>query len=1277
MRQVGIEYVGKATGLTKATKEAEGQLDDFAESAEKSGEKAGEGLGSKLTGKMQTATAGLSKIGAVAGVGTGLAFGASLVGAMGKQDVNAKLSGQLNLTKKQSAQIGKVAGHLFTQNYGDSLEDTSDAVAAVRQNIKGMATASSKDLETSSKYALNFAHTMGVDVGEAAVSAGALVNNGLAKNATQAFDLLTAGAQKAGPQMTGPLLDATNEYSKHFKMLGIDGKSAMGTLASAASGGEIAIDKAGDAIKEFGIRATDLNDTGAQQSLKTLGLNGKKTADQLLAGGKTANKATQRIAKGLLSIKDPSKQAAVASGLFGTQIEDIGKDNIPGFLKGLAGTTDGLGKVNGRAKNLDKTLNDTASNNLAKLTKGFQSAFVSLLGDKVVPIVTTLTGGLTGNQTAMQILVGVVLGLGAGITALSVAMKVVTVATEAWSVAQKVAGVAAKGFSLAMKAVNASFLTNPIFLVIAGLVALGAGLVLAYKKSATFRKIVNGAFSGVKKVAGAVVGWFTGSVVPFFTKTLPGAFHSTVGWVKKNWPLLLGILTGPIGLAVVGIVKHKDQIVGAFKSAKKWVTGAFKKGWAATTKVLTAPVDAGQKVIGGILGVGGKVAKKFTDTKHWVGSTWKKGWAAASGWISGSVSKGKDQAATALTKVQGKLTDLRKWGGSKFKTGWSNMEYNLAHPIQFGHTLIGKAKSGIQGTLNGLDNFGSKVFGKHWSGMESVIQQPIAKAKSYLKDVFGPGGGGVRQIFSDMVTAAGKIFAKIQGAIAKPVKWVVDHVINGVLISGINKIGNFVGMGGKDKQVIAPLSTKGLARGGILPGFTPVHRGDDQYRPMRSGEGVAVSEMMRDPYERGRLLEGNRVALRGGRSALRKWRMSRDGLALGGIVRPINAPISNGLHDQYTGYPAVDAAASVGHPVVAAAGGKVIQSYDITGYEPRNTTQNGYRSYGRVIVMQNDGFQTLYAHLSQRLAGVGATLKAGQQLGLSGNTGHSTGPHLHFGAKGKNPNDFWQSTFGKVISAIGGFVSSVGGKVGQMLDPGKLLTGAVSKAMKGAGALAGSPFGQMVAKVPPKLASMALGWAKDKVFGGAVGGGGAGEVAGKAVLRQALTMNGVPATSTNVNAWWRQVQTESGDNPGAIQQIHDINSVNGNLARGWLQVIPPTFAAYHLPGHNNIMAKLDNALAAINYWKHAYGGNIGVIGRGYGYDQGGMLPTGTSMVHNDTGRPERVLTDAQWSALAGGQRQQITINVNGALDPLATARQIRKLLKDLARAEGGVQMVIA
>ena len=55
------------------------------------------------------------------------------------------------------------------------------------------------------------------------------------------------------------------------------------------------------------------------------------------------------------------------------------------------------------------------------------------------------------------------------------------------------------------------------------------------------------------------------------------------------------------------------------------------------------------------------------------------------------------------------------------------------------------------------------------------------------------------------------------------------------------------------------------------------------------------------------------------------------------------------------------------------------------------------RGYGHYVVIRHpNGLETLYAHLTKRLVGENEVVKAGDPIGLGGNTGRSTGPHLHF-----------------------------------------------------------------------------------------------------------------------------------------------------------------------------------------------------------------------------------------------------------------------------------------
>lgn len=94
----------------------------------------------------------------------------------------------------------------------------------------------------------------------------------------------------------------------------------------------------------------------------------------------------------------------------------------------------------------------------------------------------------------------------------------------------------------------------------------------------------------------------------------------------------------------------------------------------------------------------------------------------------------------------------------------------------------------------------------------------------------------------------------------------------------------------------------------------------------------------------------------------------------------------------------IDLATPTGSRVYAANAGTVVTSADLHGSNPYNTSP--YRSYGRYIVIDHGGKSTLYAHLSQRYAKAGQRVGAGAMIGLSGSTGNSTGPHLHFETRG-------------------------------------------------------------------------------------------------------------------------------------------------------------------------------------------------------------------------------------------------------------------------------------
>lgn len=108
----------------------------------------------------------------------------------------------------------------------------------------------------------------------------------------------------------------------------------------------------------------------------------------------------------------------------------------------------------------------------------------------------------------------------------------------------------------------------------------------------------------------------------------------------------------------------------------------------------------------------------------------------------------------------------------------------------------------------------------------------------------------------------------------------------------------------------------------------------------------------------------------------------------GYYIRPIVGGVkTQGLH----GYNAVDLGTPVGTPVMAAASGQVVVAKS-SGYN------GGYGEY--IVINHPNGTQTVYGHLSKVYVAPGQAVAQGDVIGLSGNTGRSTGPHLHIEVRG-------------------------------------------------------------------------------------------------------------------------------------------------------------------------------------------------------------------------------------------------------------------------------------
>lgn len=269
----------------------------------------------KAANKVSTVmTAGL------AAMGTGAIAATKYLADLGGewQTATNQVAASTGAAGKELEGLRDVMEDVYAANYGDSVADVGDAVAMVNRN---MANLDQNGLTAATEGALALRDAFEYDVAESTRAAEAIRKN-FGSSAEEAFSLIAAGAQN-GLDYSGELIDTINEYSSQFAKLGFDADGMFNILQAGADGTAWNLDKVGDAIKEFSIRAIDGSDTTVE-AFTSLGYNAEELMATFAAGGEGANDAFFDVLDTLMAVDDQVERDALGVALFGTQWEDLG-----------------------------------------------------------------------------------------------------------------------------------------------------------------------------------------------------------------------------------------------------------------------------------------------------------------------------------------------------------------------------------------------------------------------------------------------------------------------------------------------------------------------------------------------------------------------------------------------------------------------------------------------------------------------------------------------------------------------------------------------------------------------------------------------------------------------------------------------------------------------------------------------------------------------------------------------------------------------------------------
>jgi phage-related minor tail protein len=565
-RPIQITILGDAEQLSETLDEAADEISSFGEHAK--------------------------SLALVAGGAIAVGVGAGLAEALSQEADTDLLAAQLGASPAEAEKLGKAAGAVYADGYGEAVADANEALKNLWQQGLIPSGATADEMKNISEQAMNVSTVLGDEVGPTANAVGQMLKTGMAKDATEAFDILVAGTQN-GANKAEDLLDTFNEYSTNFRNMGLDGKTAMGLISQGLQGGARDADQVADAIKEFSLVASQGGDT-VDAAYKTLGLNGKQISKDVAAGGDRAKEALGKTLEQIDKLPASVDKANAVKTLFGGPGEDLGAAL---FSLNVDKATDSLGKVDGAAKDAGDTMSDNTASKVKQFTRSLQQGVVDFLGNTLIPILDDLSDkfGVVSDAfgTSGQFIMdhSGIFGTIAGLITL-----VILPALLAWAYQQTVTAytvvagwvtTATASVTSAATQVASSWATIGGWIAAAARAVWAGAVIVGQWVLMAVQSLIQAArMAAAWVIAMGPIAWVIAAIAALVTIIILNwdtirsatvtAFKAVWDWIKTVFKWLGDLFLNFSGVGY--IIKHWDRIVSATKSAFTNAKNAAKDG---------------------------------------------------------------------------------------------------------------------------------------------------------------------------------------------------------------------------------------------------------------------------------------------------------------------------------------------------------------------------------------------------------------------------------------------------------------------------------------------------------------------------------------------------------------------------------------------------------------------------------------------------------------------------------------------------------------------------
>lgn len=389
--------------------------------------------------------------------------------AVDVQGAQAKINAAFQGTEEEAARLSEVAKRIYTDGFGESMDQTSDAVILVKRNLGNL---NDTDLSNITQQAMILEELYDADMDETMRGVNALMQT-FGMTAQEAMDYVVVGTQN-GLDKTHELGDNLAEYATLFEENGYSAGEMFDILQAGLEGGAYNLDKVNDLVKEFGIRVSDGT---IESAIEDIGGSWQTLYNDWKASGGTQKELFQSIAQELSNVSSEQEKAGLVSQIFGSLGEDAGYK----VIEAMGQVTSTYNDVGGAAKKM----NEDTTTPMQELTGKIREMQIALapigntIIDALLPVISILSvlseafGKLPEPVRLFIVILG---GLFALFTLLMPIIAAAAIALPALAGALGLGGAAAAGASIGFGALMASIL--PILGIFALVVAGITGVIL-------------------------------------------------------------------------------------------------------------------------------------------------------------------------------------------------------------------------------------------------------------------------------------------------------------------------------------------------------------------------------------------------------------------------------------------------------------------------------------------------------------------------------------------------------------------------------------------------------------------------------------------------------------------------------------------------------------------------------------------------------------------------------------------------------------------------------